>query len=574
MPANAIPQRFERSWFSKGGSPAAEDAEYEVYAAICDGLDESWWVAPAAELHIERYRGHVDETELDLVLFNEQHGIVLLEVKSWDQVQVRGGRFVFEGPYAATKDPVKQLARHRQLLGEVIDVTLNTESGRRSIAFGLALPKLKDTKLGGITSGELPQGWNSEMLLGPEALSVGAVGQSVIGLLSSAPLQLEPNDVRTVVAELFPNQTFDYSPQGVIQMRRRRAAAVVRSELEVVETMDQNQRVLVTGQAGSGKSLLLTRWAERALDRGERVLVTCKGRPNAEYLSKTLGSREGLTVAPLLDLLADDAALPANPNGSGFRTADDVNAYWSAQMEIFQEHFRLLQPSYDTIVVDEIQDLEPWCRPILEHLVSTSPFGRILSVGDNRQTLDFQPRDLNAIYGDWAMASLPRNHRSPAEVQVLLEKVAMGPLTLEDFLEVDPTGDIVTFYEATSPVDDPSSWWSTVLGAIEAQYRHYVKELDVPNDQVAILTTSKTDQLDLVDKFTSSGWEGHVDGYEIIETANMVKGMEYQAVILVPNAANPTPLRPQLISGMSRAYGYLTVISPDPVIGPLDDPTS
>ncbi len=113
-----------------------------------------------------------------------------------------------------------------------------------------------------------------------------------------------------------------------------------------------------------------------------------------------------------------------------------------------------------------------------------------------------------------------------------------------------------------------------MLGAVEAQYRHYVEELDVPNDQVAILTTSKNDQLDLVDKFTSSGWVDRIDGHEVIETTNMVKGMEYQAVILVPNAANPTPLRPQLISGMSRAYGYLTVVSPEVVIGPLDEPAS
>ena len=252
--------------------------------------------------------------------------------------------------------------------------------------------------------------------------------------------------------------------------------ASTRERLGQARSMDVNGRVLVEGGAGSGKSWLVVDWARRAVQRGERTAVVCFNRPMADRLASMLRDSEvvvdtyhGLGMG-LLEPFG--FAAPENPGPDWWRKA--------VTKELRKRAHDIGTP-FDTIIVDEAQDLRPKWLDSLRRLLDPSGSNRLLMAMDPAQ----------AIYVDkWSDSSeffrstLDVNLRSSRQIGELCQRLG-GPAHLQD----NPAG---------AP---PSALRATGAKELAKRVRTAVEQLleqGVPATEIAVLTTNRAERDGLI----------------------------------------------------------------------------
>jgi ATP:corrinoid adenosyltransferase len=143
-----------------------------------------------------------------------------------------------------------------------------------------------------------------------------------------------------------------------IRFREREAEKLLKEQQRpVIQLVGSNKRIVVTGGAGTGKTLIALELAVRAADAGMRVALLCFNQQIGDWLerrARSLSSSPRLIAGRALKVMARmaDVSIPDRP------TKD----YWDLDLpNAIQE--RLTAPerasavSFDFVIVDEAQDL-------------------------------------------------------------------------------------------------------------------------------------------------------------------------------------------------------------------------
>lgn len=126
--------------------------------------------------------------------------------------------------------------------------------------------------------------------------------------------------------------------------------ALTDEQYEVLGALGDNERTLVSGMAGTGKTLLATEQCRRAFWTGKSVLFLCYNHNIAQYI-KSRFARESLNVE-----VSTLHALMMNACGETW-SPDKNPEYYSHELpELFLARKDLCK-KYDMVVVDEGQDL-------------------------------------------------------------------------------------------------------------------------------------------------------------------------------------------------------------------------
>ena len=129
-----------------------------------------------------------------------------------------------------------------------------------------------------------------------------------------------------------------------IQHVEEKMQALSDEQMDVVEDMRENKRVLVQGPAGTGKSLIAIAKAKQSLAEHKRVLYLCFNRNMAQYARLNLPEDNMLQVKTFHALLGEYIS--------------EESYYYSK--EALCEKYKEIKPSpvkYDVMVIDEGQDL-------------------------------------------------------------------------------------------------------------------------------------------------------------------------------------------------------------------------
>ncbi len=127
--------------------------------------------------------------------------------------------------------------------------------------------------------------------------------------------------------------------------------ALTDAQLETLDGLLENDRVLVKGGAGSGKTLLAAEAARREAASGKRVLLLCFTQPLRRWLADRISGSgvEVCTVSGLAKAIVDAAEGPSRPEG-----ATD-SEYWES---LLLRSCDLAESRWDTVIVDEAQDFQ------------------------------------------------------------------------------------------------------------------------------------------------------------------------------------------------------------------------
>ncbi|WP_308197108.1 NERD domain-containing protein [Anaeromyxobacter sp. SG17] len=320
--------------------PAKSEAERTVWKALKNGLPSGWTAWHS--LRIRDGRNYLGEG--DFVLAHPQRGFLILEVKG-GRIEQRDGRWFTNGiPFDTT--PLDQAHGFMHKLEQRLK---DWKCYPPAFGAALALPDTdfdeqpQEDVLRGVVLGRMQLRWLGEALPGVVERALPPPQPGTSGWMD----RLHQMWGETWVPAL--------SLGTRLRSLGERQFALDDVQLAALDGLLDNDRVLVRGGAGSGKTLLAVEAARRHAGEGKRVLLLCFTQPLRKWLEVRLAGSgvEVQTVSGLAKSIADAAD---GPNRQGDLTA---NEYWQATYERAAD---LCEARWDAVVVDEGQDLtfEAW----------------------------------------------------------------------------------------------------------------------------------------------------------------------------------------------------------------------
>ena len=396
------------------------------------------WLGPMRE------GGPARDGEADLVVVHEEHGILVLEVKSGTPSRDSQGRWWIGGhqldrdPFDQARDSKHQLVRKLEALPDWPPRT------QPHAGHAIALP---DVDLASLPRGHVLLGADAprELVLDAEALETPEsirrwverayaywLGDGTRG----APLGAL--GVRLLDEILAPTWSLHRLVRGRIEDDRAELLAASAEQELILNRTRRLRRLEVVGPAGSGKSMLAAAKARRLAREGYRTLFVCFNQRLATSLIRELEDAPG--PAP-----ATPGPTPAAPGPTGLdvttfhrlceRLGTEAGVLPTRPMPIPQAWWDETLPAaldaaidalpherYDAIIVDEGQDFEARWFELLERLLA-GPDGVFWVFHDPGQALI--RTDVVASL-DLECHELFENHRNPGSIAQLAARFYHG----------------------------------------------------------------------------------------------------------------------------------------------------
>jgi ATP:corrinoid adenosyltransferase len=339
------------------------EAERRLYPVL-GALPDEYTVYCNRRWHTPPRKGRpAQPAEADFLVAHPDRGVLVVEVKGGLIRYDPGTDSWFSNDVRLEQSPFAQVQRTRYRLREM----LRASSARVQFPLGeaVAFPDVD---------------------IAPRDLPLGEVPERVIG--ASDLTSMEPALIRAFETFGLEDNGAVFGRRGVssltatiagpVQLKRRIGGRIAESEAELIrltenqyellDALDGNQRVLITGGAGTGKTLLAVEEARRLAAQGLRVLVTCFNQPLGVHLAgelKELDSVEALHFHGLCTHWAKEAHLDTQQ-----RSDEAADEYYEHRMpNLLAEAADRLERRVDAVVVDEAQDFLPDWLDTLELLL-------------------------------------------------------------------------------------------------------------------------------------------------------------------------------------------------------------
>lgn len=487
--------------------------------------------------------------EIDFLLVSPQYGLISIEVKGgevdvkdgkWYRKESRGGEFHFN------PSPPRQAQNAAHQLRDALREN-HSSFDHLKVAHGVALPDVE------AISGDLPLDVTREMLFLSGDMT--QIEEKVIACIDAREANhLLPDPLlRKFFQIVLPSSRMVFQPDAQRTIYREILNHISLEQVRAMASLDENNRVVVQGSAGTGKTRLAILWARLAMKRGEKTLLTCYNDPLADFLNATSGDLQLPVIKPFLRLIQKldgivELVEPTEPK--------EKDTFWN---ETLPSHvlanIEKIQPMFNTIVVDEAQDFAQSWIAILEALLL--PSGKLLCVADMAQ--DLYQRGYQPPLGDplWTKGRLAVNCRNTRQIALLLKKIGGAqPAT------ACPTGDPVRFVSIQSEQEALAE----VKNLINNHTVFHKRKLS----DLVIVCRSASERQKLralsTDVVVISNWKNRGLEHIACETFRRIKGLEADHVVVV--GFDGDYLVQELYVAASRARRTLTIIA-SPAVGKL-----
>lgn len=350
---------------SEMGEDVRSDAERKLFRRIREGLGNDWTALHSVGL--ARHE-HKPWSEIDFVLVGPP-GILCLEVKG-GRVSRSGGmwRFVDRNGMAVEKrkGPFEQVgessaALYAYIKGRIPDVT------RVPLGYGVAFPDIPFEISGPDIEPEIVYDVDDyDKAFSAYAERLSSYWRNRLhrsAYLSSLERERILREIRG---------DFDFRPSLSVKARDINAQLLrlTQEQYDVLDLLAENDRVLVRGGAGTGKTLLAVEEAKRSARSGLHTLYCCFNRLLAGEVRRAMDGVAGVEAKTLhslcYDLISEAGLQNQLPNACEF---DLLTKFYP---EVALEALLKLYPDgiYDELVLDETQDLlSPGYIDVLDLLV-------------------------------------------------------------------------------------------------------------------------------------------------------------------------------------------------------------
>ena len=504
------------------------ESERVVVRALCEQLSDRWFVIPSRHI-ATKHRDY----ELDVIIANQDYGIADIEIKGHN-VQIRQGDW-YSNNVQMNPQPVAQARANAYTLREKLRETRFQLLSQISVNFAIALPNSRH--VGAVNTIDIRP---EQLFLADQ---IAEIESAVLNLFDPGhSVQLSNAEFECAMKIICGDVEFSFDPDANAKRARARLEEMSSAQIRCMETLDANRRVFVSGKAGTGKTRLAQNWVLRALAREERVLFVCFNEPLAATLPRRLPESEDLLVGPFLRVAR---SLPGMPEIEDLVDPDDEELadFWNVTVAAhLHEHWKDIETTFDTIVVDEAQDFSPAWIAYLEALLDPDGPRRMLMVADADQNV-FE-RGFRAPFAEdgWTLGELVQNCRNTRNIARLLRRVLNGAAAPQEA----PDGSGISFVAVSTDAGE-------VTGAVRDAL------LDMRTRESAVIGSSK-EWREHLRRELGLGTFGDPTRIIPCESFRRLKGTEFDSVVIVDPEGSLD--KKGLYIAISRAVNHLSIIGP------------
>ncbi len=376
--------------------------ERDVFSMFAAGPDD-WLVLHSLDL-APFNRGV--RTEVDFVAIVPDAGIVCIEVKSQSDITFRNDRWY---PAQIKRSPFKQAADGRYTFYRRMFDLAPIYRGIPVVHLCIFPNAPFDISPNlSVQSWELMDGREFRSYRSGREFCVAVKSKMLASIASDSGLHglKEPMSaarVETIANLGIPVQRRSPDRRAEIEGRESEAERALREQQKpVLRLAALNSKMLVTGPAGTGKTLIAMEVARRKATQGMRTGLLCFNRLVGYWMSGEIAKSQpplpGLVVGPAIKVMAEMSgiAIPENPDTDFW----DIELPSRIEERLTDPDFRT-EASFDCLIVDEVQDL--LARPqvwscLSQFLVGGFGSGQFVLFGDIRnQVIEDQPRMLRTL---------------------------------------------------------------------------------------------------------------------------------------------------------------------------------
>ena len=503
------------------------DSERDVVIALRDQLTDGWYIIPSLRL-ANRNRDH----ELDVVLMHRDYGIADIEVKG-HRVSIREGVWCSSGSQM-NPQPMEQARNNAGSLKRQLERHDESLFRHTRVRYAVAFPNTKEVE------GDLPpEVREEELFLAPQIDDIATAVEDLF-FTRTFTSSFTNDHIQSAINFLRPNADFIVDPEASARRSRARLESICASQVKVLERLDRNRRVIVTGGAGTGKTRLAIAWAIRALLRDERVLLTCFNEPLAGQIAGRMTENENLVVGPFLQVARVLSGMPPfeEPVNVPY---EETMQFWNFDLVAhLHYHWPKVEDRFDTIIIDEAQDFSPAWIAQMEALLDPDGPRRILMVADAEQDIFDRGFTLPTAEDGWTVGELTTNCRNTFDIARLLRSTLGGSIAPQR----GPESIGISFTAVDADKD-------TVVEAV----RQAIDATELTS--IAVITGSRRWRDILRDALHLGTWETR-DDLVPCETERRLKGTEFDCVIVVdPDGSMEDQ---GLYVAISRAVNQLAIV--------------
>lgn len=325
-------------WPRKQSRPTDSQAERRVYDALSRTLPKGWTAWHSLRIRTD----HGFEGEGDFVLAIPGRGFLVLEVKG-GALEMRDGRW-FQNAHPLEKAPREQAQGFAKSL-----LCRLKELGCLSVPFGI-LTIFPDTSF---TCAPEQDDLRTQILGGQDLPWIGEAIASKLDLAFPenyhVPTQNWIGMLHSLWGETWvPRLRLGHRAKVEAEERLK----LDREQVRLIDALADNERLLVAGTAGSGKTVLACEAALRMAEAGCRVLFLCFTDALAQWVAAAL-ERPNLHVATVpryaLELLRRTGPAEIPPHSQQF--------WFDVSLRAATEALPQGVASPEVIILDEAQDL-------------------------------------------------------------------------------------------------------------------------------------------------------------------------------------------------------------------------
>lgn len=512
-------------------------SERTVRAALAR-LDDKWRVFHSVAWQSERH-GRQGDGEADFVLLHPEHGLLVLEVKGGERIEVTDGRWFSinsrTGQRVPIKNPFEQAKDSKYALLRYLE-GVDPRLAAIPVAHAVAFPGAShDDSIG-------PYGPRSLVV---DADDLRDIQQALARIFDHwrQRTQVLQADLEEITRRLAPTTT----------IRRRLGTAVNSANAELLELTEQQKtafhitrtrrRAAVVGGPGTGKTILALERALYLVADGFDVLLTCFNRPLADELARAARGT-GVTATTFHSLCLSQA------RAAGMNAQPDEPGWWQDRAaDVLLDSSSSTGLTFDAVIVDEGQDFAPAWVDALRMILSDPDDGVLYVFYDPRQALmqpDWElPSDLESFPLDWNCRSTLAITRKVCAVYGDVPLVIGTEGARPQWIRADSLDAAVR----------------TVQEVVDA----LLADEGLSPEQVAVLSDSRS-AVDRLRSMTvsSASFVGIGEVGVVAESVQRFKGLEADIVILllVGKAWPDSDIRSIAYVGMSRARAMLLVVGP------------
>ena len=515
------------------GTPRSERRVFDALS----GLDDDWLVFHSVAWQGIRH-GRQGDGEADFVIAHPGFGITVVEVKggSIDIVDGRWHSTSRDGTRHEIRDPFQQAVDSKFALRRYLDRRVPIIGDGLRMGHVVAFPAIE---VDGDLSSEAPRAiiWDRSDLRD--------IGRAVRRVCShwSGTTRFDPAQFKALRQALAPSHHVRTLLSQRVEEVVEELVEVTEQQAMVLQFMRRQRRALITGGAGTGKTVLAIEGARRLAASGRRVLLLCHREPLGRELQRQVADVDAVTAGSfgaVAGELVDRA-------GSSIGGSPARSAAAERLAELLPDAASDLGLQFDAVVVDEGHEFDEISWISLELLLADAADGLMCVFADSHRHL-YRP--------DWA----PPFERPPFELDMncrntveIAERVAA--VYGEECSSLGVRGPKPRYVQVKRAGDAPGT-------ANELVARLLDEEGFAPG-QIAVLAADD----ELRERFGEDTFGGRRIGAPggdgiVVETVERFVGLESDVVVLVLGRIETDLQRAAAYSGMSRARALLIVVGP------------